>query len=78
MRKLMRYARQSSTDDLRPSTDDLRPATDDLHPSTVDLQPDTVDLRPATDGLHSDTSMSIKTLRSLSYWKDLFNFGSVL
>lgn len=60
----MRYARQSATDGLRLATVDLHPATDGLHFTT--------------DGLQPDTSMSIKTLRSLSYWKDLFNFGSVL
>ena len=67
----MRYARQSDTDGLHSDTDGLHSDTDDLHPATDGLRPSTDDLRP-------DTSMSIKTLRSLSYWKDLFNFGSVL
>ena len=49
MRKLMRYARHSATDDLRPSTDDLRPSTDDLRPVTDDLHPDTVDLHLNVD-----------------------------
>ena len=74
----MRYARQSATDDLQPATVDLRPATDDLHSDTDGLHSATDGLHPATVDLRSDTSMSIKTLRSLSYWKDLFNFGSVL
>ena len=78
MRKLMRYARQSATDNLRPATDGLQPDTDGLRPATDDLRPTTDDLQPATVDLQPDTSMSIKTLRSLSYWKDLFNFGSVL